>query len=74
VPQVPARRRLRILINRFYDIADGKIRYDEININKIKKSSLRKSLGIVLQETVLFTGTVMDNYPVWKTGIATDGE
>lgn len=49
------------LINRFYDIADGKIRYDNININKIKKSSLRKSLGIVLQDTVLFTGTVMDN-------------
>ena len=49
------------LINRFYDIADGKIRYDDININKIKKSSLRKSLGIVLQETVLFTGTVMEN-------------
>ena len=49
------------LINRFYDIADGKIRYDGINVNKIKKSSLRKSLGIVLQETNLFTGTVMDN-------------
>ena len=49
------------LINRFYDIDDGKIRYDGININKIKKSSLRKSLGIVLQETNLFTGTVMDN-------------
>ena len=49
------------LINRFYDIADGKIRYDGININKIKKSDLRRSLGIVLQETHLFTGTVMDN-------------
>lgn len=49
------------LINRFYDIADGKIRYDGKNINKIKKSSLRKSLGIVLQDTVLFTGTVMEN-------------
>ena len=49
------------LINRFYDIEDGKIRYDGININKIRKSSLRKSLGIVLQETVLFTGTVMEN-------------
>ena len=49
------------LINRFYDIADGKIRYDGININKIKKSSLRKSLGIVLQDTVLFTDTVMEN-------------
>ena len=49
------------LINRFYDIADGKIRYDGININKIKKSSLRKSLGIVLQDVNLFTGTVMEN-------------
>ncbi len=49
------------LINRFYDIEDGKIRYDGININKIKKSDLRSSLGIVLQETNLFTGTVMDN-------------
>ena len=49
------------LINRFYDIADGKIRYDGININKIRKPSLRRSLGMVLQDTVLFTGTVMDN-------------
>ena len=49
------------LINRFYDIADGKVRYDGININKIKKSDLRRSLGIVLQDTNLFTGTVMDN-------------
>ena len=49
------------LINRFYDIADGKIRYDGININKIKKADLRRSLGIVLQDTHLFTGTVMDN-------------
>lgn len=49
------------LINRFYDIADGKIRYDGININKIKKDDLRHSLGIVLQDTNLFTGTVMDN-------------
>ena len=49
------------LINRFYDIADGKIRYDGININKIKKADLRRSLGIVLQETNLFTGTVMEN-------------
>ena len=49
------------LINRFYDIADGKIRYDDININKIKKSDLRKSLGIVLQDTNLFTGTVKEN-------------
>ena len=49
------------LINRFYDIADGKIRYDDININKIKKPDLRRSLGVVLQDTNLFTGTVIDN-------------
>jgi len=49
------------LINRFYDIQDGKIRYDNINISKIKKADLRRSLGIVLQETNLFTGTVADN-------------
>ena len=49
------------LINRFYDIGDGKIRYDDININKIKKADLRRSLGIVLQETNLFTGTVLEN-------------
>ena len=49
------------LINRFYDIQDGKIRYDGININKIKKDDLRRSLGIVLQDTHLFTGTVMEN-------------
>ena len=49
------------LINRFYDIQDGKIRYDAINVNKIKKADLRRSLGIVLQDTHLFTGTVMDN-------------
>ena len=49
------------LINRFYDIADGKIRYDGINIRKIKKDDLRRSLGIVLQDTHLFTGTVMEN-------------
>ena len=49
------------LINRFYDIADGKIRYDDININKIKKQDLRRSLGMVLQDTHLFTGTVMEN-------------
>lgn len=49
------------LINRFYDIQDGKIRYDGINVNKIKKSDLRRSLGMVLQDTHLFTGTVMDN-------------
>ena len=49
------------LINRFYDIEDGKIRYDDININKIKKADLRRSLGVVLQDVNLFTGTVMDN-------------
>ena len=49
------------LINRFYDIQDGKIRYDGINVNKIKKDDLRRSLGMVLQDTHLFTGTVMDN-------------
>ena len=49
------------LINRFYDLADGKIRYDGININKIKKPDLRRSLGIVLQDVNLFTGTIMDN-------------
>ena len=49
------------LINRFYDIADGKIRYDGINVNKIKKADLRRSLGVVLQDTNLFTGTVMEN-------------
>ena len=49
------------LINRFYDIADGKIRYDGININKIRKDDLRRSLGMVLQDTHLFTGTVMEN-------------
>ena len=60
-------------INRFYDIADGKIRYDGININKIKKSDLRKSLGIVLQDTNLFTGTVMDNIRYGRLS-ATDEE
>lgn len=49
------------LINRFYDLQDGKIRYDDININKIKKSDLRRSMGIVLQDTNLFTGTIMEN-------------
>ncbi len=49
------------LLNRFYDIADGKIRYDGININKIRKSDLRRAIGIVLQDTNLFTGTVLDN-------------
>ena len=61
------------LINRFYDIADGKIRYDGININKIKKTDLRRSLGVVLQETNLFTGTVMDNIRYGKLD-ATDEE
>ena len=61
------------LINRFYDIADGKIRYDGININKIKKSALRRSLGMVLQDTHLFTGTVMDNIRYGKLD-ATDEE
>ena len=61
------------LINRFYDIADGKIRYDDININKIKKPDLRRSLGIVLQDTHLFTGTVMDNIRSGKMD-ATDEE
>lgn len=61
------------LINRFYDIADGKIRYDGININKIKKADLRRSLGIVLQDVNLFTGTVMDNIRYGKLD-ATDEE
>ena len=61
------------LINRFYDIADGKIRYDDININKIKKSDLRRSLGMVLQDTHLFTGTVMENIRYGKLD-ATDEE
>ena len=61
------------LINRFYDIADGKIRYDGININKIKKEDLRHSLGIVLQDVNLFTGTVMDNIRYGKLD-ATDEE
>ena len=61
------------LINRFYDIQDGKIRYDGININKIKKADLRRSLGIVLQDTHLFTGTVMENIRFGKLD-ATDEE
>lgn len=61
------------LINRFYDIQDGKIRYDGINITKIKKSALRRTLGIVLQDTHLFTGTIMDNIRYGKTD-ATDEE
>ena len=61
------------LINRFYDIQDGKIRYDGINVNKIKKADLRRSLGIVLQDTHLFTGTVKDNIRYGKLD-ATDEE
>ncbi len=61
------------LINRFYDIRDGKIRYDAINVNKIKKADLRRSLGIVLQDTHLFTGTVMENIRYGKMD-ATDAE
>ena len=61
------------LINRFYDIADGKIRYDGINVNKIRKPDLRRSLGVVLQETNLFTGTVIDNIRYGKLD-ATDEE
>ena len=61
------------LINRFYDIPDGKIRYDGININKMKKSALRRSLGMVLQDTNLFTGTIMDNIRYGNTE-ATDSE
>ena len=61
------------LINRFYDLADGKIRYGDININKIKKADLRRSLGVVLQETNLFTGTIMENIRYGKLD-ATDEE
>ena len=61
------------LINRFYDVQDGKIRYDDININKIKKADLRRSLGIVLQDTHLFTGTIMENSRYGKLD-ATDEE
>ena len=61
------------LINRFYDVDDGKIRYDGININKIKKADLRHSLGIVLQDTHLFTGTIMENIRYGKLD-ATDEE
>jgi ATP-binding cassette subfamily B protein len=61
------------LLNRFYDIADGKIRYDDININKIKKADLRRSLGMVFQDTKLFTGTVLENIRYGKLD-ATDEE
>ncbi len=61
------------LINRFYDIADGKIRYDDININKIKKTDLRRSLGVILQDVNLFTGTIMENIRYGKLD-ATDEE
>ena len=69
----PGKTTITNLINRFYDIADGKIRYDGININKIKKADLRRSLGIVLQDVNLFTGTVMDNIRYGKLD-ATDEE
>lgn len=61
------------MINRFYDIQEGKIHYDGINIRKIKKADLRRSLGIVLQDTHLFTGTVMDNIRYGRLN-ATDDE
>ena len=60
------------LINRFYDIADGKIRYDGINVNKIRKNDLRRSLGLVLQDTNLFTGSVMDNIRYGKLDATDD--
>lgn len=60
------------LLNRFYDIADGKIRYDDININKIRKSDLRRAIGMVLQDTNLFTGTVMDNIRYGKLDATDD--
>ena len=59
--QEPGKTTITNLLNRFYDIEDGKIRYDGININKIKKDDLRRSLGMVLQDTNLFTGTIKDN-------------
>lgn len=70
---VPARQSITNLINRFYDIADGKIRYDGINITKIKKDDLRRSMGVVLQDVNLFTGTVMENIRYGKLD-ATDEE
>ena len=73
VRQVQARQQSQILLNRFYDIQEGKIRYDGINIGKIKKADLRRSLGIVLQDTHLFTGTVADNIRYGKLD-ATDEE
>ena len=74
VQQAQARLRSRTcILNRFYDLADGKIRYDGININHIKKADLRHSLGIVLQDVNLFTGTVMDNIRYGKLD-ATDEE
>ena len=72
-PPARARPPLPTCINRFYDIADGKIRYDGININKIKKADLRRSLGMVLQDVNLFTGTVMENIRYGKLD-ATDEE
>ena len=70
---MPERTTITNLINRFYDIQDGKIRYDGINVNKIKKADLRRSLGIVLQDTHLFTATVMENIRYGKLD-ATDDE
>lgn len=59
-PQAPGKTTITNLINRFYDVTDGKICYDGIDVDDIKKSDLRRSLGIVLQDTNLFTGTVME--------------
>lgn len=72
VPPAAGKTTITNLINRFYDIADGKIRYDGININKIKKADLRRSLGVVLQDTNLFTGTVMDNILLRQAGCLPD--
>ena len=73
VPPERVKTTITNLINRFYDIQDGKIRYDGINVNKIKKADLRRSLGIVLQDTHLFTGTVKENIRFGKLD-ATDEE
>ena len=72
-PPAPGKTTITNLINRFYDVPDGKIRYDGININKIKKADLRRSLSMVLQDTHLFTGTVRDNIRYGKLD-ATDEE
>ena len=71
--QEPGKTTITNLLNRFYDIEDGKIRYDGININKIKKDDLRRSLGMVLQDTHLFTGTIKENIKYGYDG-ATDDE